>query len=165
MSKNQYRVGIIWFWIIFSLPFLTAIFLFVLISRGTLGPMPGFEELENTNNNLAAEVYSEDGVSLGKFYIQNRVWTDYKDISPHVIDALIATEDIRFYKHPGIDLKGLGRVLVKTVLLGQHQAGGGSTLTQQLAKNLFPRDTTNYRWSVTRKIHLGIAKLDRKSVV
>jgi len=158
LKQHHYRVGIIWFWIIYSLPFIIVVVLFVLISRGSLGPMPGFEELENPENNLAAEVYSEDGVLLGKFYVQNRVWTDYKNISPHVIDALIATEDIRFYRHSGIDIKGLGRVLVKTVLLGQHQAGGGSTITQQLAKNLFPRDTTAYRWSVNRKIHLGIAK-------
>jgi len=120
--------------------------------------MPGFEDLENPSNNLAAEVYSDDGKLLGKFYVQNRVWTNYEDIAAPVVDALIATEDIRFYKHSGIDLKGLGRVLIKTLLLGKHQSGGGSTITQQLAKNLFPRDTTNYHWRVRRKVHLGIAK-------
>jgi len=94
---------------------------------------------------------------LGKFYIQNRTWTEYEDISPYVIDALIATEDIRFYRHSGIDFRGLARVLVKTIILGQ-ETGGGSTITQQLAKNLFlPRDLSNDP-AVVRAAKLAIAK-------
>jgi len=153
----RYKTWIYWFWGIFTLPVILILVLFILISNEKLGPMPGFEELENPENNLAAEVYSEDGVLLGKFYIQNRVWSEYEEISPYVIEALIATEDIRFYKHSGIDIRGLGRVLIKTVLLGQ-ETGGGSTISQQLAKNLFPRDTATYRWGVARKVHLGISK-------
>src|SRR5208283_3202324 len=79
-------------------------------------------------------------------------------ISPFLIHALIATEDIRFYKHSGIDFRGLGRVFFKTILLGSSSSGGGSTITQQLAKNLFPRDTIVYNSRLTRKIHLGFVK-------
>jgi len=131
--------------------------LFLLITAGKLGPLPSFEELENPDNSLAAEVYSEDNVLLGKFYIQNRTWTDYENISPYVVDALIATEDIRFYRHSGIDFRGLARVLVKTIILGQN-TGGGSTITQQLAKNLFlPRDLSNDP-AIVRGAKLAVAK-------
>ncbi|HQG22479.1 MAG TPA: transglycosylase domain-containing protein, partial [Bacteroidales bacterium] len=93
----------------------------------------------------------------GKFYIQNRTWTDYEDISPYVIDALISTEDIRFKRHSGIDFRGLARVLVKTIMLGKN-TGGGSTITQQLAKNLFlPRDLSNDP-AIVRASRLAIAK-------
>jgi penicillin-binding protein 1A len=155
-KNKKNRKYLIWFWALFSMPFIIAIILFILISKGTLGPMPSFEELENPQENLAAEVYSEDGVLLGKFYVQNRTWTDYNEISPYVVDALIATEDIRFYSHSGIDIKGLGRVLVKTVLLGQN-TGGGSTITQQLAKNLFPRDMSDDS-KLVKTIKLGVSK-------
>ncbi|MBA7528258.1 Penicillin-binding protein 1A [subsurface metagenome] len=156
--KPKYRIYIRWFWALYAIPFLVVVVLFFLISKEVLGPMPTFEQLENPENNLAAEVYSEDGFLLGKFYIQNRTWTQYRVISPHIVDALIATEDIRFYKHSGIDLKGLARVIVRTFLMGQRQAGGGSTITQQLAKNLFPRDTTYYRFGLLRKVKLGTTK-------
>ncbi len=157
-KKPNHKKGITVFWLLYIVPIVLIALLFVLISKEKLGPMPGFEELENPENNLAAEVFSEDEVLLGKFYIQNRVWADYEEISPYVIDALISTEDIRFYKHPGIDFRGLARVLVKTVILGQENSGGGSTVTQQLAKNLFPRDTTHYKWGVVRKLNLGLSK-------
>jgi len=156
--KPKYRIYIRWFWALYATPFLVVAVMFFLISKEVLGPMPTFEQLENPENNLAAEVYSQDGFLLGKFYIQNRTWTQYRDISPHIVDALIATEDIRFYKHSGIDLKGLARVIVRTFLMGQRQAGGGSTITQQLAKNLFPRDTTYYRFGLVREVKLGITK-------
>lgn len=157
MRDQKLRKHIIWFWVIISLPVVFLITLFILISAQKLGPLPSFEELENPASNLAAEVYSEDNVLLGKFYIQNRTWTEYEDISPYVIDALIATEDIRFYRHSGIDVRGLARVLVKTIILGQN-TGGGSTITQQLAKNLFlPRDLSNDP-AIVRSVKLAIAK-------
>jgi len=154
----KYKIYIRWFWAIYIFPFLCITILFILISKEKLGPMPTFEQLENPENNLAAEVYSEDGVLLGKFYIQNRTWTEYNDISPYVVDALITNEDIRFYKHSGIDPKGLARVLVRTILLRQKEAGGGSTISQQLAKNLFPRDTVYYRFGLVRKAKLVVTK-------
>ena len=140
-GNNKDRKYLIWFWILFIFPFTIIITLFVLISKGKLGPMPSFAELENPEYYLAAEVYSEDGVLLGKISVENRTWTEYKDLSPWLIKALIATEDIRYYRHSGIDIRGLGRAAIRTVLLGQS-TGGGSTITQQLAKQLYPRDTT-----------------------
>ena len=151
--KKRY---LIWFWTLFTIPFVTAVILFILISVGKLGPMPSFRELENPEYNLAAEVYSEDGVLLGKISIENRTWTDYEDLSPYLIDALIATEDIRYYRHSGIDIRGLGRAVVRTIVLGQ-KTGGGSTITQQLAKQLYPRDTAHVS-ALTRKIRLGVSK-------
>lgn len=104
-----------------------------------LSQTPSAKELASIKNAVASEVYSKDSVLLGRYYIQDRTEIKYEDISPHLIDALIATEDIRFYRHAGIDYRSLGRVLVKTILLQDESAGGGSTITQQLAKNLFPR--------------------------
>lgn len=157
MRDKKFRKNIIWFWVIISLPAVFLLTLFLLISANRLGPIPSFEELENPDNSLAAVVYSEDNVLLGKFYIQNRTWTDYEDISPYVIDALIATEDIRFHRHSGIDFRGLARVLVKTIMLGQN-TGGGSTITQQLAKNLFlPRDLSNDP-AIVRASKLAVSK-------
>ena len=118
--------------------------------------MPSFSELENPEYFLDAEVYAEDGVLLGKISMKNLTWTNYKDISPWLVDALIATEDIRYNRHSGIDIRGLGRAAIRTVLLGQS-TGGGSTITQQLAKQLYPRDTARTS-SLVRKIKLGVSK-------
>ena len=155
-ANSSNRKYVIWFWSIFAVPFLIIILLFVLISKGKLGPMPSFSELENPQYNLAAEVYSEDGVLLGKISIENRTWTEYKDISPYVINALISTEDIRYYRHSGIDVRGLGRAIIRTIMLGQN-TGGGSTITQQLAKQLYPRDTSRTS-SLVKRIKLGVSK-------
>jgi penicillin-binding protein 1A len=154
------RLNII-FWTIFALPFIFLLIIFILISRGKLGYMPDFEELENPNINLATQVISEDGVVLGSFYYknQNRTFVDYEDLPQHLVDALIATEDIRFYKHSGIDARGLARVLFRTILGGRRTSGGGSTISQQLAKNLFPRDTTRYNSRIKRTVKLVITKL------
>jgi penicillin-binding protein 1A len=147
---------LIWFWTIFILPFALVILLFILISREKLGPMPSFNELENPEYYLAAEVYSEDGVLLGKISIENLTWTEYKDLSPWLTSALIATEDIRYNRHSGVDIRGLGRAAIKSVLLGQN-TGGGSTITQQLAKQLYPRDTARTS-AVMRKVKLAVSK-------
>jgi penicillin-binding protein 1A len=100
---------------------------------------PTKKTLRNIQNQVASEIYSADSVLLGRYYIQDRTEVRYDDISPAVIDALVATEDVRFYEHAGIDFVSLGRVLVKSIFLGDESSGGGSTITQQLAKNLFPR--------------------------
>ena len=123
--------------------------------------MPDFEELENPNINLATQVISEDDVVLGSFYFknQNRTFVDYEDLPQHLVDALIATEDIRYYKHSGIDARGLARVLFRTILGGHRRSGGGGTISQQLAKNLFPRDTTRYNSRFKRTTKLVITKL------
>ncbi|NOT75110.1 MAG: penicillin-binding protein [Cyclobacteriaceae bacterium] len=100
---------------------------------------PGNRELRNIQNQVASEVYSADSVLLGRYFLEDRTEIKYEDISPAVIDALISTEDIRFYSHSGVDYKSLGRVLIKSIIQQDESAGGGSTLTQQLAKNLYPR--------------------------
>lgn len=116
----------------------TVLFVFV-VRQGYFGVLPAYGDLKNIQNNIASEIYSADGELLGKYFIQERTHTNKKDISPHLIHALIATEDVRFYEHKGIDYKSLGRVLVKSILLQKESSGGGSTITQQLAKNLYPR--------------------------
>ncbi len=126
-------------WTLFAFPFLIIILIFVLISNGSFGFLPTFEDLENPKNNLASEIYSEDNQLLGKVFIENRTFIEYENLSPYLINSLIATEDIRFRKHAGIDPRGLARVFFRTILSGQN-TGGGSTITQQLAKNLFDRD-------------------------
>ncbi|MDN3668576.1 transglycosylase domain-containing protein [Echinicola jeungdonensis] len=104
---------------------------------GLYGDLPDFKTLENPESELASELYSSDEVLLGKYYRENRTPVKYSELSPNLINALIATEDIRFEEHSGIDPKGLARVFFKTILLGQSSSGGGSTLSQQTAKNLF----------------------------
>jgi penicillin-binding protein 1A len=154
-GNTQHRKYVIWFWILFALPFILVTGLFIMISKEKLGTMPSFRELENPKNNLAAEVYSDDGVLLGKYYLENRTWVDYKYISPYVIDALIATEDIRFYRHSGIDVRALGRAFAG--FLSGKSKGGGSTISQQLAKLLYPRDTATVS-ALTKKIRLAVSK-------
>ncbi|NOT76011.1 MAG: penicillin-binding protein [Cyclobacteriaceae bacterium] len=114
-------------------------FLFILIWTGALGSLPNKEELSLLENPTASEVYSADSVLLGQYFIQERSNIRYEDLSPSAINALLATEDVRFYEHGAIDKRSLGRVFVKSLLFQQESSGGGSTLTQQLAKNLYPR--------------------------
>ncbi len=137
--KNRKRFNW-WFGVIISLPFIVLAVSLLLV--GSLGNIPSFEELENPKSNTATQVISEDGVLLGTFHIENRSNVTYDELSPNLVYALIATEDVRFHKHSGIDFRSLGRVIVKTLLGGQSRSGGGSTISQQLAKNLFPRDTS-----------------------
>lgn len=103
------------------------------------GDLPTFEQLENPVISDATQIIGSDAEVFGSFYIENRVRVRYEDLSPHLINALVATEDERYYKHPGIDRKALQRVVVRTMLFRQSSAGGGSTITQQLAKLLFKR--------------------------
>jgi penicillin-binding protein 1A len=125
-------------WGILAAVVLGTFLMFAGFSLGLFGFMPSFDELENPQSYLASEIYSVDSVLLGTYYIENRSRVSYRDISPELINALIATEDVRFRKHSGIDVKALGRVFFGAVTM--QDKGGGSTITQQLAKNLFPRD-------------------------
>ncbi len=113
--------------------------LVLLVYLGAFGPLPSYADLNDLNQNIASEIYSGDGELLGKYYIENRLPADLADISPLIIDALISTEDARFFEHGGIDLRAWVRVFLRTVLLLDKSGGGGSTLSQQLAKNLYPR--------------------------
>jgi penicillin-binding protein 1A len=155
-NSNTRYLAILWG--LFILPILILVILFVLISQRKLGYLPTFEDLENPQNNLASEVYTEDNQLLGKIYIENRTFVEYKDLSPNLINALVATEDIRFSKHSGIDARGLVRVFFRTILGGQN-AGGGSTITQQLAKNLFDTREIKGNNKFTRKVNLILIKL------
>jgi penicillin-binding protein 1A len=119
--------------------FLFILLLFLLVWSGVLGTLPSKEELVAIENPTASEVYSADSVLLGRYFIQERSNITYQEIPKHVADALVATEDVRFYSHNGIDTRSLGRVLIKSLLLQNESSGGGSTITQQLAKNLYPR--------------------------
>lgn len=112
---------------------------FALVFLGILGPVPSSYQLKQINTPVGSEVYSSDGKILGRYYIENRSYVDFDEISPNVINALIATEDARFYEHRGIDEVALLRVLVKSIFFQDRSSGGGSTLSQQIAKNLFPR--------------------------
>lgn len=146
------------FWGIILSPFALIFLLLILIMCGAFGKLPTFEELENPKSNIATELISDDGKNLGNFFIQNRSYIDYDELSPNLVGALVSTEDARFYGHSGIDFLGLTRVVVKTVALGDKSQGGGSTISQQLAKNLYPRDTES-RSSLGRAWRTVISKL------
>ena len=148
-----------WFWTILCIPVGIFLVLLVLTASGAFGRLPSFEELENPKSNLATEIYADDGRLLGSFFIQNRSYVDYEELSPALVAALVATEDARFYGHSGIDFISLARVAVKTLAFGNRSQGGGSTITQQLAKNLFPRDTTVYRNPLVRGGRMVVTKL------
>ena len=134
---------------------------FTLISFGAFGFMPDFDQLENPKNNLASKIISSDQVVMGTYFRENRSQVHYEDLSPHLVNALIATEDIRFYKHSGIDIRAIGRVFGG--LLSGSSKGGGSTITQQLAKMLFPREENSKLALVNRKFREWViaVKLER----
>ncbi len=157
MGKSGRDIFKKWFWIILFSPFV--ILIFVLLMVGIFSDIPSFEELEDPKNNLATEIISEDGEILSTFHIENRSYVTYDELSPSLVQAAVATEDIRFYSHSGIDFRSLARVAVKSLLMGQrHSGGGGSTLSQQLAKTLFPRDTVKSRMPGVKSAVLVISK-------
>ena len=159
MKQPRYKIFLIWFWCLFIGGLATAFFVIWLITKGALGYLPPLEELQNPKNSFASEVISADGVSLGRYYRhENRVGVQYADLSPNLINALVATEDIRFYEHTGVDFKSMFRAILK---LGR--AGGGSTLTQQLAKQLWsPRANNLMERAMQKPIEWVIAtKLER----
>ncbi len=119
--------------------FLLGALFFILVFLGVFGPVPSKQQLHQINNPVASEVYSADGKIIGRYYVENRSNVTFDKISPNVINALIATEDSRFYEHRGIDELALLRVLVKSILMHHKSSGGGSTISQQIAKNLYPR--------------------------
>ncbi|MFY0673228.1 MAG: transglycosylase domain-containing protein [Bacteroidia bacterium] len=141
-EKKKRRFGL-WFWLSVGAwaSFLGGVIGFIVlinsIKSGAFGELPTADVIENPENPLATVVYTNDGVPLGKYFTENRTNVTYDELSPHLVSALVATEDERFHGHAGIDFKSLLRVAVRTVLGGDASGGGGSTITQQLAKNLF----------------------------
>ncbi len=138
---------------------------FVMVYNGVIGYMPPIEELKNPQDKFATVVYSSDGNELGRYFRNtgNRVYADFDEISPSVVDALIATEDARFNDHSGIDVKAIARAIIKTVVLQNKNSGGGSTITQQLAKQLYTPPSSNiFSRAVQKPIEWMIAvKLER----
>jgi len=140
VAKGRFYKRIIWAWLIFMFFWLSIVLYFAAISYnlfGLFGAIPSLRALENPKNEMASEIYTADNVLMGKYYRENRTPVDYEELSPYLVNALLATEDVRFEDHSGIDLRAILRVVFQTVLLGRRESGGGSTLTQQLAKNLF----------------------------
>ena len=159
MDDKILKKILIWFWSIFALGIVSILLVFWLITKGALGYLPPLEELQNPKNKFATEVISSDMQLLGRYYRQeNRVGVNYEEISPNMINALIATEDARYYNHTGIDFKSLLRAIVK-----MGRAGGGSTITQQLAKQLWsPRANNVFERALQKPIEWVIAtKLER----
>ncbi len=138
MSKTFKRI-ILGLWLLFVVGILSIYLFFTGIAKGWIGNTPSVEDLENPIDKFATQIISSDGVVLGTFAYtsDNRVWVNFDELSPYLVKALLATEDVRFQEHSGIDLKALVRAIVKRVILQQRSAGGGSTLTQQLAKQLY----------------------------
>ena len=159
MENKILKKVLIWFWSIFALGLMSVILIFWLITNGVLGYLPPLDELQNPRNKFATEIISSDMQLLGRYYRQeNRVGVNYEDISPNMINALIATEDARYYSHTGIDFKSLLRAIIK-----MGKAGGGSTITQQLAKQLWsPRANNIFERALQKPIEWVIAtKLER----
>ena len=147
-----------WFWVLFSVPVLLVISLIVMV--WAFADIPSFEELENPDSNLATQVIGDDGKTiLSTFHIENRSYVTYDELSPNLVQAAVATEDVRFYSHSGIDFKSLGRVVFKTLLGGDSSQGGGSTITQQLAKTLYPRADVSSRIPGVSKLKMVWIKL------
>lgn len=137
IKRNRLIIRLLW--LCFAAIVTITILFFVLVYNGVIGYMPPVEELKNPQDKFASIIYTADGQEMGRFYGRtgNRVYADFDEISPYVFNALIATEDARFEEHSGIDARALSRAVFKTVLMGQKSAGGGSTITQQLAKQLY----------------------------
>ncbi|GGF64827.1 penicillin-binding protein 1A [Wenyingzhuangia marina] len=153
-AKPNYTFYLKVFWALFSFSVLSVFAIFLLVSMGAFGKLPTFKELESPEKNFASEIISSDGVTLGKYFRENRTPVSYDELPQELVDALVATEDERFYEHSGIDFFSLARAIAK---LGQD--GGGSTITQQLAKQLF---TENYG---TRNIVKRIAQKLKEWVI
>ncbi|MBQ8071476.1 MAG: transglycosylase domain-containing protein [Bacteroidales bacterium] len=157
MTKDNRKKATKWFWGLLAVPFAAIFFMLLLV--WAFADIPSFEELENPDNKLATQVIAQDGEVLTTFHIENRSYVSYEELSPYVIEAAIATEDQRFYRHSGIDFKSLGRVLVKTLLMSDSSQGGGSTITQQLAKTLYPRADVSSKipgWSKVKMVWIKL---------
>lgn len=145
MASKVTKVIIVLFWALFITGVIIAVAIFTAIANGSIGYMPPVEQLENPIDKFASQIVSSDGKILGRYAnsMENRVSINYEDLSPDLVKALVATEDIRFARHSGIDAKGLFRAIIKRGLLLQKSAGGGSTITQQLAKQLYSPSAEN----------------------
>lgn len=157
MKEKTKKILIRTAWCIVFIPI--ALLLLFITGVGIFAEIPSFEELEDPKSFLATELISEDGVVIATYHIENRSHVSYEELSPYIVDAAIATEDVRFHNHCGIDFRSLARVGVKTILMGDSRSGGGgSTITQQLAKTLFPRDTSSGHFPGEAQFRLVVSK-------
>jgi penicillin-binding protein 1A len=137
--QEMKKIIVVSLWTLLALGIIASALGFTAIYNGWIGYMPPIEELQNPINRFATQVISADGKIMGtwNYNRENRIMVDYSQLSPSLVKALVATEDVRFYEHSGIDFIALGRAIVKRGILRQKSAGGGSTITQQLAKQLY----------------------------
>jgi len=142
-------------WVLAFLGVICSLLTILIVGRSDL---PGFEELENPQYDLASVIYDVNGEPFGKYYIENREFIDYRNLSPNLHNALISVEDARYYNHSGIDFKALLRVAFKSILLRQQSSGGGSTISQQLAKLLFKRESLSGKSKLNRAFALAAIK-------
>jgi len=157
MTINARKRIIKIFWAIVLAPI--AILAFMLFLVWAFADIPSFEELENPDSKLATELIAADGETLSTFHIENRSYVAYDELSPNIVEAAIATEDRRFHQHSGIDFRSLGRVAFRTILMGNSSQGGGSTITQQLAKTLYPRTDISSKvpgWSKVKMVWIKL---------
>ncbi len=156
-KSSKIKFSPIWIWIMVWVPFLCLFFIAFLTAKDIFGKLPSVEELQNPKSNLATIIYSSDKKILGKYYAENRENIEFKNLNPNIVKALLATEDVRFYEHSGIDIKALFRSAFGVFTGGSK--GGGSTLTQQLAKMMFPREKLSKAGLFMRKIKEWIIAL------
>lgn len=157
MKETTQKRIIKWFWALLLVPMAAVIILLMMV--WAFADIPSFEELEHPDSKLATQVIAEGGEILTTFHIENRSYVTYAELSPYLVQAAVATEDARFYSHSGIDFKSLGRVLVKTLLMSDSSQGGGSTVTQQLAKTLYPRADVSSKIPGMSKVKMVWIKL------
>lgn len=137
MTDEKKKIIIKWYWILLTAPFLALFILLCIV--WAFADIPSIEQLENPDTKLATQVIAQEGEILTTYHIENRTFVAYEDLAPSLVQATVATEDKRFYKHSGVDIPSLARVMFKTLLGRDSSQGGGSTITQQLAKTLYPR--------------------------
>ncbi len=150
--KHPVASVISWTILLLTMGIISLSSVFLMIRLGFFGPLPTEETLSGIENNQASDIYAAEGEYLGSYYFENRTNVPLSNIPSHLIHALVATEDTRFYQHNGIDYRAWGRVFFKTLLMADRSAGGGSTITQQLAKNLYPRENTTMAGILIAKI-------------
>ncbi len=157
MTDNTRKKLTKWLWILVLCPMALVFALLFLV--WAFADIPSFKELEDPDTKLATQVIAEGGEILTTYHIENRSFASYDELSPNIVQAAVATEDRRFYQHSGIDMKSLGRVAVKTLLMRDSSQGGGSTITQQLAKTLYPRVEVKSRIPGMSKLNMVWIKL------
>ncbi len=158
-TKSGFGKMIALFWTLIFIPILLITLLFTLIAYEFLGYIPSWEELENPKNNVATQIISSDAKVLGTFFLENRTLVEYEDLSPNLVNALVATEDERFYEHSGVDTRSLARAIIN-----MGKKGGGSTITQQLAKQLYHEPAKNKFDRILQKLNEWViaVKLEKR---